>query len=260
MRATSVRLVPIADKVLALLIAGVLWQFLSLVSYRRSVASPLETLNSLVSIIADGDLWEPLRHTLQAWGTGLGIAILVAVPLGFLLGRLDFAYKASVVVIDFLRSIPAVALIPLAVLLFGTGLFSVVLLVAFAAFWPLLLQTIYGARDVDRVAQESFRAYSIGGLRKVGYLILPSASPYVATGVRIAAYVSLLIAIGVQLIMPSDGLGAEILVSQLSGALPRMYAFILISGILGVVINGVFAAIEARLLRWHVSHRPEVHA
>ena len=100
--------------------------------------------------------------TLQACLIGLAIAALVAVPLGLVLGLTDIAHKATVAVIEFLRPIPSVALIPLAILIYGRGTEMKVALVVFACVWPMLFNTIYGIRRVDPVAADTARVFGLG--------------------------------------------------------------------------------------------------
>ena len=93
-----------------------------------------------------------------------------------------FLYRQVRVVIEFLRFIPSVALIPVAVLLFGTGFGARSSLASFAATWPLLFQSMYGVQDVDPVARDTAQAYRLGRVRQALFVTLPSAAPYIATG------------------------------------------------------------------------------
>ena len=102
---------------------------------------------------------------MRGWALGLAIATVLAVPLGILLGASDFAGRAFRVPIEFLRPIPSAVLIPLLFLTLGPSLKSEVFLAAFGAFWPLLVQTIYGVRDVDPVAIDTARSFGLGKLR-----------------------------------------------------------------------------------------------
>ena len=126
------------------------------------------------------------------------------------------------------------ALIPLAILVYGTGLQSKVFLVAFAATWPLLIQTIYGARDLDPVATRDRALVRIpraaSGILRV---TLMGAVPYIATGVRIASATALILAVTAELIIGSAGLGREINIARQGGAVDIMYALIVTTGLLG---------------------------
>ena len=108
---------------------------------------------------ATSGFWAAVGNTLQGWALGLGIAALIAIPAGILIGSSRLLYRALRGVIEFLRPIPSVALIPLAVLVYGSGLESKVFLAAFAATWPLLMQTLYGVQDVDPVATDTARSF-----------------------------------------------------------------------------------------------------
>ena len=90
-------------------------------------------------------------------------------------------------VVEFLRPIPSVALVPLAVLIYGVGLESKVFLAAFASFWPLFVQTLYGVQDVDPVATDTARSFGLGRFERLWRIKLPSAVPYIATGLRISS-------------------------------------------------------------------------
>jgi ABC-type nitrate/sulfonate/bicarbonate transport system permease component len=163
------------------------------------------------------------------------------------------------VVIEFLRPVPSVALIPLAILIYGVDLESKVFLAAFASFWQLLVQTLYGVQDVDPVATETARAFGFSRGQRLVYVTLPSTVPYIATGLRIASSVALILAVTAELIIGSPGLGREINSAHSGGNVELLYALTMTTGILGLALNRAFVAIERRVLHWHPSQRvPEV--
>ena len=104
-----------------------------------------------------------LAATLEAWAAGLATAVAVAVPCGLILGSVPGVRSATRALVEFLRPIPAVVLIPLAALLLGPGLRMNVTLIAYAAAWPVLLNTIYGLDDVDPLAKETLLRSGSGG-------------------------------------------------------------------------------------------------
>jgi ABC-type nitrate/sulfonate/bicarbonate transport system permease component len=158
-------------------------------------------------------------------------------------------------VIEFLRPIPSVALVPLAVLIYGSGLESKVFLAAFASTWPLLMQTLYGVQDVDPVATDTARSFGFSRPQRMLRVTLPSAVPYIATGVRISAAVALILAVTAELVIGSPGLGREINIARQSEATDIMYALIVATGLIGWLINALFARGERRVLHWHPSQR-----
>ena len=164
-------------------------------------------------------------------------------------------YHAFRPAIEFLRPIPSVALIPLAILVYGTGLQSKVFLVAFASIWPLLIQTIYGARDLDPIALETARSFRIRRSDRILRVTLMGAVPYIATGLRISSATALILAITAELNVGSAGLGREINVARSSGAVELMYALIITTGLLGWLLNIATTHAERRVLHWHPSQR-----
>lgn len=210
---------------------------------------------ALGRLAGEGSFWTAVAQTLQGWAIGLGIAAALAIPLGILLGAAQLAYQSLRGVIEFLRPIPSVALIPLAVLLYGTGLQSKVFLVAFAAFWPILMQTLYGVHDVDPVATDTARSFGFGRFARLRRVTLPSAVPYIATGIRISSSVALILAITAELVIGAPGLGRSINVARSGGAYDVMYALIIATGLLGWTLNALVASVERRVLRWHPSQR-----
>ncbi|MEU1516034.1 ABC transporter permease [Streptomyces sp. NPDC005811] len=208
--------------------------------------------------LADSAFWTALGDTLTGWALGLAIAVGAGVAAGVLISVVPHLRRATASTIEFLRPIPSVALIPLAVLLYGTALRSVLLLVVYAAFWQVLVQVLYGVQDVDPVAEETARSYGLGTWARVRHVLWPTALPYVMTGVRLAAAVALILAVTAELVIGAPGLGARIAVAQTSQAVPEMYALIVVTGLLGLLINVGARAVERRALAWHPSVRGEV--
>jgi ABC-type nitrate/sulfonate/bicarbonate transport system permease component len=182
------------------------------------------------------------------------------VLLGFIIGSSNFLRKATTSTVEFLRPIPSVALIPLAVLLFGVKIESSLLLIVYASFWQVLIQVLYGVADVDMVANNTAKTYGLGRMARIRYVVFPTALPYLMTGVRLAGAVALVLAITAELVIGSPGLGREIALAQSGGAISGMYALVLATGLIGVLINMLMRFIEKKTLAWHSSVRSEVIA
>jgi ABC-type nitrate/sulfonate/bicarbonate transport system permease component len=219
-----------------------------------------ETLGTLLEQVGEESFWRAVGDTLQGWALGLGIAAALAIPIGIVIGSSRLLYRASRGVIEFLRPIPSVALIPLAILIYGTGLKSKVFLASFASFWQLLVATLYGVQDVDPVATDTARSFGMSRFQRLFRVTLPSAIPYIATGVRIASAVSLILTVTAELIIGAAGLGRSINLARSGGNVELMYALILATGILGLLLNAILVRIERRVLHWHPSHRPGAEA
>ncbi|GAA3667740.1 ABC transporter permease [Arthrobacter ginkgonis] len=202
--------------------------------------------------------WAAVGETLLAWFLGLASAMVLALVAGFVVGSSHFLRRFTNSTVEFLRPIPSVALIPLAVLLFGVKIQSSILLIVYAAFWQVFIQVLYGVADVDNVAMQTARSYGLPAAARVRYVVFPTALPYLMTGVRLAASVALILAITAELVIGSPGLGREIALAQSGGAISGMYALILATGLIGVLINLLMRFIERKTLSWHSSIRSEV--
>lgn len=233
----------------------------------RSGAIPEDYLPAVTTVLAalgaelgDATFWMRVWETVQAWGLGLAVAVVTGVPLGLAVGSSRVLYRAVRFLFEFLRPIPPVAVLPLAVLLFGTGIEMRVYLVAFAAFFPLLFQALYGVQDVDPVTRDTARAYGLGRVARFCWVSLPSAAPYIATGLRLSAAIALIVTIATEIVVGSSGLGYAINEVRYANDIALMYGFIVVSGVLGLLIAIAFRQLERRLLAWHASQRQEVPA
>ena len=222
-------------------------------------APPTSTiLSTLAEQAADARFWTAVFDTVRTWLFGLAIAVLLGVLVGIALGSVPIVRAATSSTIEFLRPIPSVALIRLVIVLYGPTVTSTLVLVVYAAFWQVLVQVLHGVADVDPVARDTARSYRLGRWTRVRYLVWPTALPYVVTGVRLAATVALILTITGELVIGSPGLGQEIAIARTSGAVPAMYALIVVTGLFGVLANVVTRAAERRALHWHQSMRTEV--
>jgi NitT/TauT family transport system permease protein len=204
-------------------------------------------------ILLDPEFLADVGVTMAAWAVGLGIAIAVAVPLGLIMGSSRRGYLATATTIEFLRPIPSVALIPLAILVFGRDLDMKVALIVYASSWPILFNTIYGIREVDPVARETARVFGFGRIAVLVRVSLRSASPFIYTGIRVAAAIALILAISSELIAGGTaGIGTWMLIQSQSGTQREyVYAGIVVTGLLGLAINWVLMLGERRLFFWH---------
>ena len=227
-----------------------------LLRMRQDVLPPLSAiLSALAGEVGTAGFWQAVADTLQQWALGLAIAVAAGATVGVLIGSVPLLRRVTASTIEFLRPIPSVALIPLAVLLYGTGIRATLLLVVYAAFWQVLVQVLHGVGDVDPVARDTADSYRLGRLARMRYLVWPTALPYALTGVRLATSVALVLAVTGELVIGTPGLGREIAVAQSSGAVPAMYALVVVTGLLGVAANLVTRAAERRALVWHPAVR-----
>jgi NitT/TauT family transport system permease protein len=193
--------------------------------------------------------------TVEAWAVGMAITVAVGVPLGLLLGVLPGVRVATRAIVEFLRPIPSVALILLVSLLLGPGLRMSATLIIYGAIWPVLYNTIAGIDDVDPVAKETHRAFGFSGLDTLRMVSLPSAAPFIATGIRLASAVAIILDIATGYVtgpINGPGIGAYI-AQQSSGSsdLTVILAATVWAGILGLALDLLLMGAQRRLLRWH---------
>ncbi len=253
----AARLLELAIPVASVLAALGFWQLISRTGAisERDLPAMSTAVEELWSLVQTSSFWIALGQTVRGWAIGLGLAAALAVPVGIVLGSSPLAAAAFRVPIEFLRPIPSAALIPLLFLTLGTNLKSEVFLATFGAFWPLLVQTMYGVRDVDPIAVDTARSFGIGRLERLYRITLPSAVPYIATGVRISSTVSLILAFTAELFMGIPGLGQSVNYAQAFGLNDQLYALALATGFLGVAIHLLVSSGERLALRWHPSQR-----
>lgn len=240
-----------------ILAALVVWHLLvvSDTVSERDLPKPTTVATSTWDLFGEAEFRSNLWDTIEVWAVGLGLAAAVAIPLGVIIGWSRLLYRTTIGVIDFLRPIPSVGLLPVAILLFGLGFAMKLGLLWYALTWPILLNTIYGVHDTDPVMISVARSMRWSKATLLRRVILPSAAPYVATGLRVAAAIGLVVTVSAELLASSSGIGTLIRLYQQAGRTEFVYAGILVAGMLGVLINISFTAVERRLLHWSPSYR-----
>jgi ABC-type nitrate/sulfonate/bicarbonate transport system permease component len=216
-----------------------------------------QVLAAMGENLVDGQFWAAVSHTVQSWFIGLVVAFVAASLVGLLLGSVPVLWRYADSTIEFLRPIPSVALIPLAVLVFGIDMKSALLLIVYAAFWQILIQILYGVKDVDPVALDTARVFGLSRWSQIRYVSWPTALPYAITGFRLGASVALVLAVTAELVIGNPGIGHEIALAESAVALPEMYSLVITAGVLGVLINVLTRLVERRALHWHQSVRGE---
>jgi NitT/TauT family transport system permease protein len=214
---------------------------------------PSAVVGSAADLARNGSFLASVGSTMEVWAEALAVTVVIGVPAGLLLGSLPWVESAVRPVIEFVRPIPAVVLVPLVLLIVQDDLRTEVVVVVLASVWPVLLNTVYGVGNTDPLAKETLRAFGFGPLSVAIRVSLPSTAPFIATGVRIAASFAFVVAIAVELIGTGmAGIGAFAAQEENgAGDMTVMIAVAVWSGLIGLAVNGVFVAAERRLFRWH---------
>lgn len=214
------------------------------------LSPPSAVLAAIWQLIDSHQLWKHVAASLQRSLWGLVLASAAGVVLGLLIG--GFKRLAAIVdpVLQLFRQTSAFALFPVFILFLGIGELSKVAIIFWASFWPVLLSTVSGVKQVDRLLVNS--ALSMGASRRFIFfkVVLPASLPSIFTGVRLAGAYSITALVAAEMIGAHSGLGFLTLNSQETFQIPTMYAGILLLAVLGLLLNYLLALLERRLLRW----------
>jgi len=216
------------------------------------IPPPSTVIEQAGSLLADGSFYEQILFTLREWLLGVLIATGAGVLLGGLMGAIPRVFTMFEPTVELLRPLPSIAVGPLLVLLLGAGMLPLSLTVAVACLWPILFNTVYAVRSVDAVALKTARTLHISPAGIIAKIRLPSALPFVFTGVRVAASIGLIVAVSAELLFgDGSGIGGFILVKSSSAAdLDVVYGATLVAGLLGVLVSLAFALIDKLVFGW----------
>ena len=232
------------------LLAGLLEACVRSFALSDSVPAPSATLRALVEGLSTGTLSRHVGTTLEACAEGFALAIVGGVVVGIAIGSSRTLLDATSIVFEFLRPLPAVALIPPAIMILGLGVPMRRFVIAYAAVWPVLVNTLYGARGSDRILHDVARASGLTTLERLVRVTLPSALPSIVTGIRLSASIALLVGVTAEFVTGTAGIGGYMQRQQLAFQLPELYAAILLVGLLGYAINTGLAAVARRTVFW----------
>jgi ABC-type nitrate/sulfonate/bicarbonate transport system permease component len=182
---------------------------------------------------------------------GLGIAIAVAVPVGIAIGRSAAVSGYLDPLLQFGRSLPAVALVTVFIVLFKLGDEMEIAFIAFGTVWPILVNTIDGARTVDPLQVETARVFRLTAGQRLTRLIIPSTLPKFFAGLRISVSLSLVLMVTAELTGSTDGIGYLMDYASNNYDMAELWGGIVLLGILGYVLNAVVLGVEHHVLRWH---------
>jgi ABC-type nitrate/sulfonate/bicarbonate transport system permease component len=216
-------------------------------------------LGDVLSAFADTWLFERVREdvvpSLVRVGAGYAIAVVLGISLGVLLGLQRTLRRMTSPVIEFLRAIPAPALIPFSILVLGVEDDSKIFLIAIVCVFPILLNTIDGVAGVEPTVLDTADVYRVRPLDRLRYVVLPAAAPQIFAGMRTSLSLSLILMVISEMVASSNGIGYFILQSQRSFAITEMWSGIVLLGLLGYLFNALFTVVERRVLAWHAGAR-----
>lgn len=233
----------------------VAWQTVATAWPARYLPPFTDVLSAYVELLTGDALLGDIVPSLVRTLAGFAVAVVVGVALGINIGyfrRLDAWIRP---VLEFLRALPAPAVVPAALILLGVGAQMRIAVIAFGSVFPVLLNTIDGTRRVDDLMLDTARAYGLAPLAIMWRVVVPAASPQIMAGIRTASAVALIMMVISELIAATSGIGALVLQSQRLFQVPQTYAGVLVIGTIGWLLTNALLAIERRSMGWHRAWR-----
>lgn len=229
-----------------------LWQAASTAGWINPAVFPSvgAILSALWTGISGGALLDDIAVSLQRSGTAFAGAVVLAIPLGLLMGQVRSIENALDPVLQLFRQTSALALYPVFILLLGLGEASKVFVIFWATLFPLLLSTISGVKEVDSKLIEMARVYGASRLTVFRRVVLPGAVPSIFVGLRLSATTALLLLIASEMIGANKGIGFQVMNAQYNFQIPLMFAAIFILAGLGLLSNYALVFAQRRLCRW----------
>jgi len=205
-------------------------------------------------LIVSGELFGELVPSLLRMFAGYFIGAALGIVLGLLMGYFRFFYSLLEPITEVLRPIPSPAYLPIVILFLGIDDEMKIFMISFASFFPVLLNTYSGVRSVDPIQLQTARTFGVTGWKLMWQIVLPSASPFIFTGMRISLAVALIVMVISEMVAASSGIGYFILSAQRGFKIRDMFAGVLTLAVVGYVLNRLFVAIENRVLAWHYGY------
>lgn len=234
------------------------WEFAARRNWLTSyVPPPSEVFVAMWQGLLNGDISSQIGTTLYVYFRSLFLGAALAILAGILMGTYRPVYNAFKMIIEFMRPIPSVAMIPLAILFFGLGATMRSVVITYAVFWPLMINTLYGVRGIDPQALDVARNFGVTGAEALRRVTLPSALASIATGFRISASIALIVTVTTELVAGNSGIGFFISQMEQANRLPPMYAAIILTGIMGFALNWIYFNLEHKLVFWTPAAREQ---
>jgi sulfonate transport system permease protein len=214
-----------------------------------ALAPPTAAVCAFGQALSDGSLWRATAFTLGTAALGLLMAAVLGISLGIALGMSRRAAQMSFLSVEVLRPVPSVALIPLAMLVFGFGVRMEISIVAFAAFWPLMILTQAAVQQVEPRLLEVSRMLGLSPAQRSMKIILPAIVPRLFVALRLGVAVSLVVAVTVEIVTNPYGMGYAMMIAQQSLDPALMLAWLFWIGLVGYVVNAAALRLQHRVAR-----------
>jgi NitT/TauT family transport system permease protein len=253
------RVEPTALGATSIVVMLALWQFLpDIVPMKAGTklffAVPSDIAGTLWKMFATGSIWAPLGVSAEAFIVGLGLAIVVGLPLGVLLGRSSVLAAMCDPFVTAFNATPRLVFLPLLMLWFGLGLWSKVAIVFLGALFPLLINTYEGVRHADRLLVNVVRAFGANEWDIARLVVVPNALPFIIVGLRLAIGRAVLGVVVAEFFGAQDGLGVVMVRAASEFRVDVVFAGLIVFAALSLVMTGLVKLLEQHFSRWRPQH------
>jgi ABC-type nitrate/sulfonate/bicarbonate transport system permease component len=203
------------------------------------------------------DIWptseflSEVGFSMKRLAAGFAIAAVIGIGIGLLIGASGAARRTLEPFLEFTRAIPAIAIVPAALVVLGLGDSQRIAVIAFGLCFPILVNTAEGVRGIPPEVRDTASMLHAGRVERVWRIYLPAALPSIMAGLRIAVSIGLVLVVVSEFVGEGNGIGHWILLQQSLVNVPELYAGVLFLGLLGYVLNRLFLVVERRVLAWH---------
>lgn len=205
---------------------------------------PQTWLTSAAAMLAAGELQAATVATLKTVLLSTAIAGVIGVVLGAVLGARRAVYDAVAPTLEFLRSIPPPTVVPVAMLLIGSGNVLDTSVVALSAVWPILLNVLHATRALHTTLIDTGRTLRLSARSRITNILVPSVLPAAIAGLRVAVPLAIIVSLLVEMLATRPGIGRVLLTAQRDFDAPAVFALLLTVGLIGVAVNAALELIE----------------
>jgi ABC-type nitrate/sulfonate/bicarbonate transport system permease component len=198
-----------------------------------------------------GEFLRAVDGSLTRLAVGYAIGAIAAVAIGLAMGASPGVRRTLGPTTEFLRALPAIALVPILVVLLGLGDAMRIAVIAFGVFFPVLIGTVDGVRAISAEIRDTATLLQVGSVERCARIYLPAALPSIFAGLRTSLSLGLVLVVIYEITGEGDGLGVYIREQQTLFNIPELYASLLFLGLLGYALNRLFLVLERRALAWH---------
>jgi NitT/TauT family transport system permease protein len=240
--------------VIALIVGA--WWAVVIVSGSVVFPTPWQVVTGTLELIRDGTLWQHIGASLFRVGTGFGLAVLVAVPLGLWMGWVKGAYITLNPLFQMMRPISPIAWIPIAILWFGVGDMSPIFLIFISSVFPMVVQTIAGVHTIEKRYLRAAANFGVSRATLFRQVVIPAVLPQIIVGMRIGLGVAWLVVVAAEMIALRSGLGYLIIDSRNAGnRYDLVVAGMIIIGLIGLLLDRLMRLLEGlKVVRWRYAH------